>query len=172
MTFLLAWGQFYSHSSLLLHCESWIHRIITVTEMTSTLLKIMCSTCFTSTMNYVHTQAFLLLAKSTFFVSHLFHAFILSQISPQAKPLGQETTCNHKFIGGHKNPLGNKYQQELSKRTKYFFLKILFIHSWKTDREREKGRNTGRGRSRLHAGSLIWDSIPGLQDHALDRRQR
>ena len=30
-----------------------------------------------------------------------------------------------------------------------------------------RGRDTGRGRSRLHVGSPIWDSIPGLQDHAL-----
>ena len=34
------------------------------------------------------------------------------------------------------------------------------------ERERERGRDTGRGRSRLHAGSLMWDRIPGLQDHA------
>ena len=39
------------------------------------------------------------------------------------------------------------------------------------DTERETGRDTGRGRSRLHAGSLMWDLIPGLQDHALGRRQ-
>ena len=38
-------------------------------------------------------------------------------------------------------------------------------------RDRERGRDTGRGRSRLHAGSPTWDSIPGLQDHALGRRQ-
>ena len=38
-------------------------------------------------------------------------------------------------------------------------------------REREGGRDTGRGRSRLHAGSLLWDLIPGLQDHALGLRQ-
>ena len=31
--------------------------------------------------------------------------------------------------------------------------------------ERERGRDTGRGRSRLHVGSPTWDSIPGLQDH-------
>ena len=30
---------------------------------------------------------------------------------------------------------------------------------------RERGRDTGRGRSRLHAGSPMWDLIPGLQDH-------
>ena len=36
---------------------------------------------------------------------------------------------------------------------------------------RERGRDTGRGRSRLHAGSPTWDSIPGLQDHVLGWRQ-
>ena len=30
------------------------------------------------------------------------------------------------------------------------------------DTERERGRDTGRGRSRLHAGSPMWDSILGL----------
>ena len=40
----------------------------------------------------------------------------------------------------------------------YFFFKILFIYSWDTQRgERERGRDTGRRRSRLHAGSLTWD---------------
>ena len=39
------------------------------------------------------------------------------------------------------------------------------------DRERERGRDTGKGRSRLHAGSPMQDSIPGLQDHVLDQRQ-
>ena len=29
----------------------------------------------------------------------------------------------------------------------------------------ERGRDTGRGRSRLHAGTPTWDSIQGLQDH-------
>ena len=53
--------------------------------------------------------------------------------------------------------------------SKNFFLKILFIYSWKTQRER--GRDTGRGRSRLQAGSLMWDLIPGLQDHTLAQRQ-
>ena len=32
------------------------------------------------------------------------------------------------------------------------------------DTERE-GRDTGRVRSRLRAGSLTWDWIPGPQDH-------
>ena len=39
------------------------------------------------------------------------------------------------------------------------------------ERERERGRDTGRGRNRLHAGSPMWDLIPGLQDHALGQRQ-
>ncbi|XP_048961711.1 transmembrane protein 222 isoform X1 [Canis lupus baileyi] len=34
----------------------------------------------------------------------------------------------------------------------------------------ERGRDTGRGRSRLHAGSPTRDSIPGLQDRALGQR--
>ena len=36
---------------------------------------------------------------------------------------------------------------------------------------RERGRDTGRGRSRLHAKSPTWDSIPRLQDPALGQRQ-
>ena len=38
-------------------------------------------------------------------------------------------------------------------------------------RERVKGRDTGRGRSRLHAGSPTWDSIWELRDHVLSQRQ-
>ena len=56
----------------------------------------------------------------------------------------------------------------------YLFLKILlFIHERHTqrERERERGRDTGRGRSSFRARNLMWDSIPGLQDHALGRRQ-
>ena len=34
-------------------------------------------------------------------------------------------------------------------------------------RNTERGRDTGRGRSRFHAGGLMLDWIPGLQDHAL-----
>ena len=40
-----------------------------------------------------------------------------------------------------------------------------------THRDRERGRDIGRGRSRFHAGSPMWDLILGLQDHALGRRQ-
>ena len=49
------------------------------------------------------------------------------------------------------------------------FLKIiyLFIHK----RHRDRGRDIGRGRNRLHAGSPMWDSILVLQDHTLSQRQ-
>ena len=40
------------------------------------------------------------------------------------------------------------------------------------ERERERGRDTGRQRSRLPVGSLMWDSIPGPQDHDLSHRQK
>ena len=50
----------------------------------------------------------------------------------------------------------------------FFFLRFyLFIH----EKQRERGRDTGRGRSRLHVGSPMWYSIPGFQDHALGQRQ-
>ena len=38
------------------------------------------------------------------------------------------------------------------------------------DIERER-RQRHRGRSRLHAGSLMWDSIPELQVHTLGQRE-
>ena len=38
-------------------------------------------------------------------------------------------------------------------------------------RDRERGRDIDGGRSSLHAGNLMWDSTPGLWDHALGLRQ-
>ena len=38
-------------------------------------------------------------------------------------------------------------------------------------RDRDRGRDIGRGRSRLPPGSLIWNLIPGPQDHDLSWRQ-
>ena len=38
-------------------------------------------------------------------------------------------------------------------------------------RDTERDRDTGSGRSRLSAGSPMWDSIPGPQGHALSYRQ-
>ena len=48
---------------------------------------------------------------------------------------------------------------------KYFFLKI--IH----EKHTERGRDRGKGRSRLPAGSPMWDSIPRSWDHDLSQRQ-
>ena len=45
------------------------------------------------------------------------------------------------------------------------FLKIFYLFMI------ERGRDTGRRRDRLHAGSPTQDSIPGLQDPALGQRQ-
>ena len=45
------------------------------------------------------------------------------------------------------------------------FLKKDFIYLFMRDIER--GRDTGRERSRLHTRSLMWDSILGLQGHTL-----
>ena len=50
----------------------------------------------------------------------------------------------------------------------YFFLKD-FIYLFTRDTER--GRDKGRGRSRLPAGNLMWDSIPGPWDHDLSQSQ-
>ena len=48
---------------------------------------------------------------------------------------------------------------------KFFLKKIfyLFIHEIHT----ERGRDTGRGRSRLPVGSPVQDSIPGPRGHTL-----
>ena len=48
----------------------------------------------------------------------------------------------------------------------HFFKRFYLFYLFMRDTERE-AENTGRGRSRLHAGSPTWDSIPGLQDQAL-----
>ena len=55
--------------------------------------------------------------------------------------------------------------QELNHALFFFLRFYLFINE--RQRQREKGTDTGRGRSTLHAGSPMWELIPGLQDHAL-----
>ena len=53
-----------------------------------------------------------------------------------------------------------------------FFKKIyLFIYDRERKREREAETQEEGGRSRLHARSPTWDSIPGLQDRAPGQRQ-
>ena len=48
--------------------------------------------------------------------------------------------------------------KEEGRKEKISFFKRDFIHLFMRDRER--GRDIGRGRSRLHARSQMWDSIP------------
>ena len=54
----------------------------------------------------------------------------------------------------------------------WLFLKKYFIYFFIHERYTERGRDMGRGRSRLPTGSPIWDSVPGPWDHALSQRQR
>ena len=61
--------------------------------------------------------------------------------------------------------MGGKRVREIQELSAFFFKD--FIYLFMRDTERERGRDTGRGRSRLHAGSPMQDSLLGLQDHAL-----
>ena len=47
----------------------------------------------------------------------------------------------------------------------FFYRFCLFMRD--TQRHTERDRDTGKGRSRLPAGSWMRDSIPGPRDHAL-----
>ena len=49
---------------------------------------------------------------------------------------------------------------------------LFFLRFYLFMRDTERDRDTGRERSRLHAGSPTWDLIQGLQDHALGQRWR
>ena len=51
----------------------------------------------------------------------------------------------------------------------FFFLKTfyLFIHEEHREEREREAETRAEGEARLHAGSLTWDSIPGLQDQAL-----
>ena len=51
----------------------------------------------------------------------------------------------------------------------YFFKDLIYLFMRETKRER--GRDTGRGRSRLPAGSPMQKLILGLWDHNLSQRQ-
>ena len=58
------------------------------------------------------------------------------------------------------------YQKVENKKANLFIFKDV-IYLLMRDTQRERGRDTGRGRSRIHTGSPAWDLIPGLQDHTL-----
>lgn len=79
------------------------------------------------------------------------------------------STNNNKFIVNlQKHQERGKVILINQRLDKILFLDFIYLFMRDSEREREKGRDTGRGRSsRLHAGNLTWDTIPGLQDHAL-----
>ena len=55
---------------------------------------------------------------------------------------------------------------------KKFFLNFyLFMIVTERERERERQRHRPREKQAPCTGSLMWDSIPGLQDRALGQRQ-
>ena len=59
-----------------------------------------------------------------------------------------------------------------SSKNIYLFSLFKIFYLFILERHRERGRDTGRGRTRTsHGGRWMWDSIPGLQDHALSQRQ-
>ena len=60
---------------------------------------------------------------------------------------------------------------EISFKGENYYLKKYFLYLFMRDTERKKGRNTGRRRIRLPAGSSMRDSIPGPWHHALSPRQ-
>ena len=66
------------------------------------------------------------------------------------------------LLSGREN-LCRKPDEAISKGHGFILFVKDFIYLFM--RERERGRDTGRGRSRIHAGSPMWDLIPGLQDH-------
>ena len=82
-------------------------------------------------------------------------------------------TCKHTVIcrpliqriNNKMHVLGGFYFSSCWSLFSTFLKMLLFIYLF--TRHTEKGR----GRSRLHAGILMWDSIPGPQDHALGQSQ-
>ena len=61
-------------------------------------------------------------------------------------------------------PSSDKFKMTFGKL--FFFLIKKIIH----ERHRERGRDIGRGRSKLLMGTLMWDLISGPWDHNLSQR--
>ena len=57
--------------------------------------------------------------------------------------------------------------KNLGSKRDNFLKDFIYLFMRDTHAHRERGRDIGRGISRLHAGRLTWDLIPGLQDHTL-----
>ena len=67
---------------------------------------------------------------------------------------------------------GSDRQHTLQDALASFLMFFFFLRFYLLMRDTERGRDPGRGRSRLRAGSLTWDPIPGPQDQALGGRRR
>ena len=78
-------------------------------------------------------------------------------------------SCRHSSRKAQTNTLSCGHHLQREGLWGIFFFGKDFIYLFMRDRER--GRDTGRGRSRLSAGTLMWDLIPGLWDHDLSQRQ-
>ncbi|XP_077736701.1 fibrous sheath-interacting protein 1 isoform X2 [Canis aureus] len=78
---------------------------------------------------------------------------------------------NMEITPGEKVLRNTKEQRDQQNRLREIDDKLRKLKESVSHTERQRGRDTGRGRSRLHAGSPTWDSIPGLQDHAPGQRQ-
>nr|XP_055162229.1 translation initiation factor IF-2-like isoform X1 [Nyctereutes procyonoides] len=76
---------------------------------------------------------------------------------PRPRVPGRAPSCGRPCAPGG-------FQRLLQRDFIYLFMRDTHTH-------RERGRDAGRGRSRLHAGSPTWDSIPEPQDHAPSRRE-
>ena len=53
-----------------------------------------------------------------------------------------------------------KFSDVLESLRDFFFKDFIYLFM----RDRERGRDIGREKGRLHAGSPMWDLIPGIQD--------
>ena len=91
----------------------------------------------------------------------------IQEISVPSQLCYQLKTALKKQIVLNKKQIVLQKKEELIKFI-FIFLRFYFFMR-NTEREGVRGRDTGRGRSSLHAGTLMWDLIPGLQDHALGR---
>ena len=82
---------------------------------------------------------------------------------PNARPFSiKQLELGYYIIRGKKNS-GNFQNSALyisQIQINIFFLKILFIYSWDTQKERGKDIRRGRVRSRLHVGSPMWGFDP------------
>ena len=69
-------------------------------------------------------------------------------------------------MGANKGP-GGKVEAEPLPSLLFFFKILFYLFMRDTEREAE----AQRGRSGLHTGSPMRDSIPGPQDHTLSLRE-